>query len=298
MERITEYTSLPQEPINNCDIPESWPDRGSISIRGLQVQYTPESPLVLNGISLEILPCEKVAVVGRTGAGKSSFASAIFRMVPIVGGYIAIDGVDVTKISLRKLRSNLTIIPQDPVLFSGTLRSNLDPTNRFEDARIWDILKRVHFLDTTTRATSSTPLVTNPEFSISLDMNLSENGENFSLGQRQLLCLARSLLQGNRIIFLDEATASIDAVTDCKIQQTIRKEFAKNTIICIAHRLRTIIDYDKVLVLENGRTKELGNPGELIKDQNSYFHRLCKESGDFELLYEQASSSQNLMYNN
>ena len=177
------------------------------------------------------------------------------------------------------------------MLFSGTLRINLDPTQSFSDQEIWDTLKRVHFLDTTVVNNNSTEsLNTNAEYSVTLDMNLSSNGDNFSLGQKQLLCLARSLLQDNRIIILDEATASVDSITDSKIQETIRTEFTSKTVICVAHRLRTIIDYDKVLVLEKGCVQEFGKPFDLINDRHSYFYNMCKESGEFELLMSMAGN--------
>ena len=216
--------------------------------------------------------------------------------------------------------SRLTIIPQDPVLFNGTLRSNLDPMEENDDERLWEALRRVNFLESLQQASGNTSdesvkveeglsqsVTTLAEevssSSITLDYAVAENGSNFSQGQRQLLCLARSLLQRNKIIFLgmiidvplillDEATASVDNETDAKIQATIRREFSDSTIICIAHRLRTIIDYDKVLVLDKGQVKEFGSPYELIEhSQVGQFRSMCEETGEFDELYEMAKSS-------
>ena len=280
---------MEQEEDLKDNISENWPEHGDISVKDLRIRYAPDLPNVLHGVTFRVKDGEKVAIVGRTGAGKSSISSALFRMVPIVGGAIFIDDVDISQVALSKLRSKITIIPQDPVLFSGTLRSNLDPTESFEDAVIWDTLKRVHFLDTAMiPANSSESLNTDVAYSVSLDMNLSSNGDNFSLGQKQLLCLARSLLQGNKIIVLDEATASVDGATDSKIQETIRTEFTAKTVICVAHRLRTIIDYDKILVLDKGCVKEFGSPAELMRDSNSLFTTMCKESGEYDVLLSMA----------
>jgi ABC-type multidrug transport system fused ATPase/permease subunit len=201
-------------------------------------------------------------------------------IVSLSGGSITIDGIDISTIGLYDLRSKLTIIPQDPVLFNGSLRSNLDPLEQNADHKLWEALERVHFLESMQKAQGE-------ESTLTLDYAVAENGGNFSQGQRQLLCLARSLLQGNKIIFLDEATASVDNETDVRIQQTIRTEFASSTIICIAHRLRTIIDYDKVLVLEKGKVAEFGTPLDLIEDSTvGTFRSMCQETGEFDELVE------------
>ena len=257
------------------------------------MRYSEELPDVLQGISFSVEPHEKVAVVGRTGAGKSTLSLAFFRIIPLSAGKIAIDGVDISKILLRDLRKNITIIPQDPVLFNGTIRTNLDPLECHDDFSIWEALGRVQFVESMQKAEviddQEIEITLNPSSKapFSLDYPVSENGANFSLGQRQLLCLARSLLQGNKIIFLDEATASVDKETDGRIQRTIRGEFSDRTIICIAHRLRTIIDYDKVLVLDKGKVLEFGSPADLMLNSSiGAFNNMCKETGEYEELLE------------
>lgn len=207
---------------------------------------------------------------------------AFFRIIPLSGGSITIDGIDISTLGLGDLRSRLTIIPQDPILFSGSLRSNLDPLSEHEDASLWQALKRVRLLD-------SMQLNEDGESSMSLESSVSAGGSNFSQGQRQLLCLARALLRRNRIIFLDEATASVDNATDARIQETIRQEFVGSTILCIAHRLRTVIDYDRILVLDNGQVAEFGSPLELIeRSPAGIFRKMVEETGEFEELLELA----------
>jgi ABC-type multidrug transport system fused ATPase/permease subunit len=200
---------------------------------------------------------------------------AFFRILDAVSGTIEIDDVDISQLGVRDLRSRLTIIPQDPVLFEGTLRSNLDPLNEHSDDVIWDALRLTHVLESF-QVTENSP-------ALSLDNAVNENGSNFSQGQRQLLCLARALLRQSKFIFLDEATASVDPETDAKIQQTVRSEFSNGTILTVAHRLKTIMDYDRVLVLDQGTVREIGTPKELLK-KKGMFYDMCQESGEFELL--------------
>ncbi|KAI8928078.1 hypothetical protein BC831DRAFT_548704 [Entophlyctis helioformis] len=329
VERVQEYMQIEQEPASivpdNRPAPE-WPSQGRISVKDVKIRYAPDLPDVLKGISFEVKTAEKVAVVGRTGAGKSTLSLAFFRIVPLAGGSIEIDDMDISEMGLYDLRSRLTIIPQDPVLFAGTLRSNLDPLGEHDDAALWTALRRVHFLDSlqqqtassseqaavtaaavpsvvttaapsfadledaiSSTAKSSSSLVASNPSSITLDFPVSENGANFSQGQRQLLCLARALLRRTRVIFLDEATASVDNETDARIQNTIREEFVLGTVICIAHRLRTIIDYDKVLVLDKGYVSEYGSPIELIENSTvGTFRRMCEETGEYEELVDLA----------
>jgi ATP-binding cassette subfamily C (CFTR/MRP) protein 1 len=232
--------------------PDNWPSEGAIEINQLELAYRKGLPNVLHGISASIRGGEKIGIVGRTGAGKSSIMMALFRMVEPSGGSIVIDGIDIGTIGLRDLRSRLAIIPQgksytqleiryiyitylcsDPTLFHGTVRSNLDPFNRHTDHELWDALERSGM-----KAYISS-------LNGGLDAEVAEGGENFSAGQRQLLCLARAMLVKARIIVMDEATASVDLRTDALLQKAIREDFAGCTILTIAHRLNTIIDYDR-----------------------------------------------------
>ncbi|KAJ8331529.1 Transporter of the ATP-binding cassette (ABC) [Batrachochytrium dendrobatidis] len=322
VERVKEYTGIEQEPpaIIESNRPDpSWPAEGSIVVKDLSIRYAAEQPDVLKKLNFTVKGAEKVAVVGRTGAGKSTLSLAFFRIIPLSGGSIEIDGVDIGEIGLFDLRSRLTIIPQDPVLFTGNLRTNLDPLGEHDDASLWMALRRVHFLDSLQQPQSSTAtLIQSPSSSssmvdlddststvmapssvptastITLEYPVNENGGNFSQGQRQLLCLARALLRSTRVIFLDEATASVDNDTDTKIQQTIRQEFAHGTVICIAHRLRTIIDYDKVLVLDHGKVLEYGSPISLIETSPiAAFRKMCEETGEFDELVRLAREAEN-----
>jgi ABC-type multidrug transport system fused ATPase/permease subunit len=204
---------------------------------------------------------------------------AFFRILDAVSGTIEIDDIDISELGVRDLRSRLTIIPQDPVLFEGTLRSNLDPLNEHSDDVIWDALRLTHVLESF-QVTENSP-------ALSLDNAVNENGSNYSQGQRQLLCLARALLRQSKFIFLDEATASVDPETDAKIQQTVRSEFSNGTILTVAHRLKTIMDYDRVLVLDQGTVREMGTPMELLK-KKGVFYDMCQESGEYELLLSMA----------
>jgi ATP-binding cassette subfamily C (CFTR/MRP) protein 1 len=228
----------------------------------------PDLPAVLNGISFKIEAGEKIGVVGRTGAGKSSIMQALFRLVEPSEGLIWIDGVNILEIGLKDLRSKLAIIPQDPVLFSGTVRSNLDPFNEYPDDEIWEALS------------SSSLRTFVGSLQGKLDATVQDSGDNFSIGQRQLFCLARAVLKKTKIIVLDEATASIDLATDALIQDAIRKKFVHSTILTIAHRLNTIIDYDRVVVLEGGQIAEFDKPGNLVQREDSLFWKMIEETGD------------------
>lgn len=303
VERIDEYTMIEQEApaiIEKCRPGAEWPSEGVVDINNVSIRYAPDQPDVLKNVSFQIKAHEKVAVVGRTGAGKSTLSLAFFRIIPLSGGSITIDGINIADIGLFDLRSRLTIIPQDPVLFTGTVRTNLDPLCEHDDQLLWDALKRSNLMesfksqnsldclvdgDTTADDSTSTSTLT-------LDYPVSENGANFSQGQRQLLCLARALLRQTRIVFLDEATASVDNDTDARIQTTIRQEFVNSTVICIAHRLRTVIDYDKILVLDKGRVLEYGSPLELIENSKlGAFRGMCEETGEYEELVELARTA-------
>lgn len=246
---------------------EQWPSAGAIKIRNLEMRYRPELPSVLHDLSLDIQGGEKIGVVGRTGAGKSSIMMALFRLVEPTKGTIEIDGVDVSKIGLFDLRTRLAIIPQDPILFSGTIRSNLDPFEKRTDQELWEVLERS---DLKTYVTSCEG---------GLDSQVSEFGENLSVGQRQLLCLARAMLTHARVIIMDEATASVDVATDVMLQKAIRVDFANSTVLTIAHRLNTVIDYSRVLVLDHGVIKEFDTPANLLRNPDSVFSSMVDETG-------------------
>ena len=221
----------------------------------------------LKNVSFEVEGGKKVGIVGRTGAGKSSFTLALFRIIEATEGEMLVDGIDIAKLGLHELRSKITIIPQDPVLFSGSLRMNLDPFNAYSDEKIWEALKLAH-LETFVSSLNEGLLYT-----------VAEGGENLSVGQRQLVCLARALLRKTKILVLDEATAAVDLETDDLIQATIRKEFSDCTILTIAHRLSTIMDYDMILVLQNGEKVEYDSPEKLKRNSKSIFYSMCKDAG-------------------
>jgi len=309
VERVREYLEVDQEaaPV----IPESrpttgWPTEGAVEFNGYTTRYRPDLDAVLKEVSFSVKPGEKVGIVGRTGAGKSSLALALFRGLEAEKGQILIDGVDIGSIGLRDLREAITIVPQDPTLFTGTIRSNLDPFSLFSDEEIFTAIRRVHLIGSdgsgaATPMTSSTFTATeangmngstmtvgdNKNVFHNLDSLVSESGSNLSQGQRQLLCLARALLKQPRVLMMDEATASIDYATDAKIQETLR-ELRDSTIITIAHRLQTIIDYDKVLVLDHGRVIEYEHPWDLINREGGLFRSMCENSGNMDVLLDGA----------
>ncbi|KAI9225298.1 MAG: P-loop containing nucleoside triphosphate hydrolase protein [Piptocephalis tieghemiana] len=260
--------------------PPEWPAHGAIDFQDVQLSYRPGLPMVLKGISLSIRPGEKVGVVGRTGSGKSTIMLSLFRIVELSRGSIHIDGLDISTVGLKDLRSHLAIIPQDAVLFAGTLRFNLDPYGQHDDEALWSALRRssLHSF------VSSLPN--------GLDSGVTEGGENFSAGQRQLVCLARAMLVQAKIIVMDEATASVDLETDALLQQSIRTDFAQCTVLAIAHRLNTIMDYDRVLVLSDGHVVEFDTPYRLLTQNagQGHFAKMVQETGDTnaEMLLEQA----------
>ncbi|KAJ1310438.1 hypothetical protein OPQ81_007171 [Rhizoctonia solani] len=286
VERIVYYArEIEQEAPHDSDPSEPdssvWPSAGQIKLQDAVVRYRPELPPVLNGLSLTIRGGEHVGIVGRTGAGKSTVTQALFRMMELSSGTITIDDIDIGQLGLRKLRSGLTIIPQDPLLFSGTLRYNLDPFSRYDDARLWDALKRAHLVEPS-NSDSSIEKASENDYSsgrFTLDMQIQDEGSNLSVGERSLVSLARALVRDTRIVLMDEATASVDYKTDRNIQLTIQEEFKNKTLLCIAHRLQTIIGYDKICVIDGGRVVEFDSPAKLFENKDSIFHGMCKSSG-------------------
>ncbi|XP_065882175.1 ABC transporter C family member 2-like [Euphorbia lathyris] len=276
VERVGTYIDLPSEAppiIEGNRPPPGWPSSGSIKFEDVVLRYRPELPPVLHGLSFTVSPSDKVGIVGRTGAGKSSMLNALFRIVELERGRILIDGCDIGKFGLMDLRKVLGIIPQSPVLFSGTVRFNLDPFSEHNDADLWEALERAHLKDVIRRNSSG------------LDAEVSEAGENFSVGQRQLLSLARALLRRSKILVLDEATAAVDVRTDALIQKTIREEFRTCTMLIIAHRLNTIIDCDRILLLHSGQVLEYDTPEELLSNENSAFSRMVQSTGSANAQY-------------
>ncbi|GAA6008715.1 uncharacterized protein JCM10292_005037 [Rhodotorula paludigena] len=349
VERITELLSTPQEPpqiVEGKRPPASWPSSvGGLSVENLVVSYANDLPPVVKDVSFDVPPRSKVGLVGRTGSGKSTLATSLLRFTEPTSGRIIIDGIDVTTIGLHDLRSAVTLIPQEAVLFSGTVRSNLDPFGQHTDAACLEVLDRVGLINTSAAGTAQTsrvpsrapspsrmpttapaPVEAEPadgrlvvpatakgtagdptseladsattqtsegttvagsasvgvgRLSVTLDTPVSAGGNNFSAGQRQLLALARALLRKSRIIVMDEATASVDFETDAKIQHTIREEFSDSLVLTIAHRLRTIADYDLVLVLDQGEVVEYDSPGALMRKKDGMFRRMCEKAAEW-----------------
>lgn len=269
VERVKEYSETETEApwnIEDKKPPEDWPSRGEVEFSNYSVRYRPGLDLVLKNLSMSVKGGEKVGIVGRTGAGKSSMTLCLFRILEAAEGIINIDGVNISEIGLHNLRSMLTIIPQDPVLFSGTLRMNLDPFDKYSEDELWKALELSNLKKFVSSQTEK------------LDYECSEGGENLSVGQRQLVCLARALLRKTRILVLDEATAAIDLETDDLIQMTIRTQFEDCTVLTIAHRLNTIMDYTRVLVLDKGKIAEFDTPTGLIAARG-IFYGMAKDAG-------------------
>ncbi|XP_008413223.1 multidrug resistance-associated protein 1 isoform X2 [Poecilia reticulata] len=269
VEKVKEYSSTGKEAEwqhESPSVPPGWPTQGCIDIRGFGLRYRHDLDLAIRNITIAINGGEKVGIVGRTGAGKSSLTLGLFRIIEAAEGHIFIDGVDIAKLGLHELRSRITIIPQDPVLFSGSLRMNLDPFDSYSDEEIWRALEFSHLKN----FVSSLPN--------KLSHECSEGGENLSVGQRQLLCLARALLRKTKVLVLDEATAAVDMETDNLIQSTIRSQFDDCTVLTIAHRLNTIMDYTRVLVLDKGEMAEFDSPSNLIALRGA-FYKMAKDAG-------------------
>lgn len=248
--------------------PKDWPLGGTIDISGLNMRYAKDLPLIIKDLTIRIKSKEKIGIVGRTGSGKSSLMNALFRIVEPESGSIKIDDIEITTLGLTDLRSALAIIPQDPILFCGSVRYNLDPFGVFTDEEIWDALGRANLK----RKVSS--------IEGGLDGIIAEGGDNLSVGQRQLLCLARAMLKKPVILVMDEATANVDYETDTIIQKCLREDFKDATILTIAHRLNTIIDYDRVMVLDQGIIVEFDSPKELLRINGGRFKSMIDETGE------------------
>ncbi|KAG5889081.1 hypothetical protein JTB14_004925 [Gonioctena quinquepunctata] len=268
VERVQEYADLkPEKEGDKVKAqPKSWPQKGKVEFRNMSLRYAPKDPCVLRDLTFTIQAREKVGIVGRTGAGKSSLIQAVFRLASIEGS-ILIDDVDTKTVELKKLRTKISIIPQEPVLFSGTLRNNLDPFSEYKDEQLWNALQQVELKSAVVDLPSG------------LDSRMAEGGSNFSVGQRQLVCLARAILRDNKVLVLDEATANVDPHTDALIQETIRKKFTNCTVLTIAHRLNTIMDSDKVLVMDAGQKAEFNHPHILLQNEKGVFHSLVMQTG-------------------
>uniref|UniRef100_A0A8C3I4S3 ABC-type glutathione-S-conjugate transporter n=1 Tax=Chrysemys picta bellii TaxID=8478 RepID=A0A8C3I4S3_CHRPI len=269
VERVREYSKTPKEApwtLGSNSASQAWPTEGAIEFRNYSVQYRPNLEFALKNINIKINGQEKIGIAGRTGAGKSTLAMGLLRLMEAAEGEILIDGVNIAQRGLQDLRAKITVIPQDPVLFAGSLRMNLDPLNQYSDEAIWTVLELIQLKN----------------FVLDLPDQLNheclERGENLSVGQKQLVCLARALLRKAQILVLDEATAAVDLETDLQIQSTIRTQFKAWTVLTIAHRINTILDYDRILVLENGQVAEFDSPEKLIA-QKGLFYRLVEESG-------------------
>ncbi|KAI0711948.1 P-loop containing nucleoside triphosphate hydrolase protein [Cerioporus squamosus] len=271
VERILEYSReehIPQEApheIADRKPPADWPAEGAIEFKDVAMRYRPGLPFVLKGLSMQIKGGEKIGVVGRTGAGKSTLMLALFRIVELAAGSITIDGIDISELGLKDLRSKISIIPQDPLLFSGTIRSNLDPFNLYTDAQLWDALHRSFLVESPKVDVDGTHT---PTSRFNLDTVIESEGSNLSVGERSLLSLARALVKDSQVV-----------ETDSKIQHTIQTQFSHKTLLCIAHRLRTIISYDRILVLEAGKIAEFDTPQNLFNLRDGIFHGMCERSG-------------------
>ncbi|XP_059298851.1 ABC transporter C family member 10-like [Lycium ferocissimum] len=268
VERLNQYMHIPSEApeiLKENRPPVNWPSRGKVEIQDLQIRYRKDTTLVLRGISCTIEGGHKVGIVGRTGSGKSTLISALFRLVEPAGGRLVVDGVDICKIGLHDLRSRFGVIPQDPTLFNGTVRCNLDPLCQHTDQEIWEVLGKCQLHEAV------------KEKEKGLDSLVVEDGLNWSMGQRQLFCLGRALLRKSKILVLDEATASIDNATDMILQKTIRTEFANCTVITVAHRIPTVMDCTMVLAISDGKLVEYDAPMKLMKNEGSLFGQLVKE---------------------
>ncbi|KAL6817099.1 P-loop containing nucleoside triphosphate hydrolase protein [Trichoderma sp. SZMC 28015] len=294
-ERIFEYQNLEIENQGGEEVRASWPEEGRIEVEKLEVGYAEGLPSILKGLSFTAERNQRIGIVGRTGGGKSTLSLALFRFLQTRSGSITIDGVDISKIKLSDLRTRLAIIPQDPFLFSGTIRTNLDPFGQFSDYELQKALMRVHLISSNPgtpapeavldeHSVSSAPTATENDSDVNSALSLSSpvasGGSNLSQGQKQLLCLARAILSRPKVLLLDEATSAVDMETDRLIQDSIRQEFSDSTLLVIAHRLSTVVDFDRILVIKDGVTAEFGTPKELLEIEDGIFKEMISHSGE------------------
>ncbi|KAB0797841.1 hypothetical protein PPYR_08834 [Photinus pyralis] len=267
VERVLEYNKIEHErTVKSEKLPESWPEKGEVKFVDVYLNYFLEDPPVLKHLSFHIKPLEKVGIVGRTGAGKSSLINALFQLTN-TEGQILIDGIDIGKMKLHDLRAKISIIPQEPVLFSGNMRKNLDPFDEYSDEALWKALEDVELKSAIA------------ELNLGLNSVVTEGGSNYSVGQRQLICLARAILRNNKVLILDEATANVDPQTDALIQKTIRKQFSQCTVLTIAHRLNTVMDSDKILVMDAGTAVQFDHPYTLLQNEKGIFYGMVLQTG-------------------
>jgi ABC-type multidrug transport system fused ATPase/permease subunit len=272
--RILEFADLePERNLDNIEDPaeavevsEVWPQEGGMTFLNVKAKYRASLEYALKGISFEIKGGEKVGVVGRTGSGKSTLLQVIMRLLDVVEGTMTVDGVDTSKVPLRAFRKKFAVIPQTPTLFNVSLKENLDPFGEYEDSAIWDALDIVQMKGVIKGLGEG------------LDYMCSSGGGNFSVGQRQLLCLSRAILTKCKILIMDESAANVDPLTDVKLQEAVKKCFAGSTVLSIAHRLESVMEYDKVLVLGAGEILEYGAPSELLKDKHGSFYAMVEDS--------------------
>lgn len=264
VERVLEYCDIETEATEGKTI-EHWPKIGTIEYQNVKLRYPQTNQVVLKDLTFKIEPNERVCIIGRTGAGKSSILSTLFRLYDNEFGQVLIDDIDTSMVSLKTLRSGLSIIPQNPALFTGTFRSNLDPNGEHNDAELWKALKEINF----------------EEFCIKNNIDLytpiNEGGRGFSAGQKQLICLARAMVLNNKILILDEATSYLDSETNDLIEKLITTKFSECTVLAILHRLTTVLNYDKVMILNDGAIVEYDNPNNLLNNKNSLFYKIMSE---------------------
>ena len=267
VERVLQYTRLDEEPSlhrNTVDVLSTKfiVTKAKIAFEGVYLSYAADSPLVLKDVTFCIRSSEKVAIVGRTGAGKSSILAVLLRFVDILSGRVTIDGIDIREVGLHELREQIAVIPQEPVLFSGSIKLSLDPFSSFEEEELWQVLDQIQLKDKILGLEGK------------LNFEISEGGTNFSVGERQLLCLARAILKRSRIVFMDEATSNVDTYTVRKIHELLRSHFSHSTLLTIAHRIETVLDYDRILVMNGGQIVEFDTPLNLLADSSSQFSQL------------------------